>query len=133
MTDPDYTALAEELDLSPEGRERLERLGGAEPTPDETQPAPDAESAAKAILWALSLACGVAGCLAYGAPAIFYVWPLGLGGASLALAIVAYQAEGEGPWFAGIALIAGLVSLSFGITGYNDIEEARREFERLLR
>jgi hypothetical protein len=88
-------------------------------------PSPNFEPMTKAILWAMSLASGVAGVLGWAAPVIAFYWPLGLGGASLAFAIAARELRGRTPWYGVIALITALVAVGIGIVGYFDIEDAR--------
>lgn len=92
-------------------------------------PSHDFEPMTKTILWAMSLATGVAGCLAWGAPVLAYYWPLGLGGASIALAIAAWELRGKVPWYGAIAVIAALVAIAIGISGYGDVEDARRALD----
>jgi uncharacterized protein DUF2510 len=94
-------------------------------------PAVDLEPLAKTILWAMSLGFGIAGILAWDAPVLAYFWPLGFGGASVALAVAAHRLKGETPWFATIALIAGLVAIGLGIAGYSEVQDARSAFDEL--
>jgi hypothetical protein len=88
-------------------------------------PPADGGESRQTLIWALALAFGVAGALAWDAPAIAYFWPLGLGGAGLALSIVAYSKDKERPWFANIAIVASLIAIAIGIAGHSQIEDAR--------
>jgi hypothetical protein len=83
------------------------------------------ENSTPVLLWGLSLAFGVAGALAWDAPAIAYFWPLGLGGAGIALAIVGYSKGSEVPWFAVVAVIASIVAILLGVSGHSQLEDAR--------
>lgn len=79
------------------------------------------------LIWAMSLACGVAGALGWDAPVLAYYWPLGLGGAGLALAIPAYLTGSKVPWFAAVAIIASVVAVVVGLNGHSDIEHVRNQ------
>jgi hypothetical protein len=85
----------------------------------------------KTVIWALALACGVAGALGWDAPVIAYYWPFALGGAGVALSIVASRLEGDTPWWAIIAVIASVIALLIGIDGHNQINEARDSLREL--
>jgi Protein of unknown function (DUF2510) len=89
------------------------------------------ENSTPALIWGLSLAFGVAGALAWDAPAIAYFWPLGLGGAGMALAIVGYSKGSEVPWFAVIAVIASIVAILLGVSGHSQLEDARNSLNEL--
>jgi hypothetical protein len=92
-------------------------------------PGQDFEPAIKTVLWAMSLALGVAGVLGWGVPVLAFYWPLGLGGAGLAVAAATRGLRGKTPWYAIIALIAALVAVGIGIAGYSEIEDARNALD----
>jgi Protein of unknown function (DUF2510) len=91
----------------------------------------DGPSPNRELVWALSLAFGVAAALAWDAPVIAYYWPLGLGGAGLALAVVAYTQDKRMPWFAVIAVVASLIGIALGVAGHAQVEDARESLEFL--
>jgi len=87
------------------------------------------------LLWALSLACGLAGgaCSVVGVPLILYALPLGLGAAGLGLALLARFSPGEGqPGWAALAVIASVAALATGISSYNEYKENVSEINQAL-
>jgi Protein of unknown function (DUF2510) len=93
-------------------------------------PAED-ENGATTAVWALALACGVAGALAWDAPAIAYFWPLGFGGAGLSAALVARRMKGDTPWWAIVAVIASIVGLVVGGSGHQQLDDVRGQLNNL--
>lgn len=108
--------------------ETLRKVGQPESPPPPIQVG---EEAATVILWAFAFAFGVAGVLAWKAPAIVFFWPLGLGGAGAALILVA-RTLGDAPQWATLAVIAVVGSLIIGVLGLLTIEDARRDLNSLL-
>jgi Protein of unknown function (DUF2510) len=93
-------------------------------------PAVKATELAAMIIWALSLGFGVAGVLAWDAPALAYYWPLGFGGAGVALALIGYATNrSEVPLWALIALLASIGSIAIGVAGHSQLEDARTELD----
>jgi hypothetical protein len=83
----------------------------------------------KTIMWALALAFGVAGVLAWDAPVIAYYWPMGLGGAGVAVSLAARQIQGKTPWWAMIAVVASVAALAIGVQGQSDLNDSRSNLE----
>lgn len=123
-------------------------LGGE--APDRVQPAPAGEERKPAgaapghaspdgtgaanlseVLWALSLAFGVAGglCAAFGYPLMLYVIPLSFGGAGLVLAFVARIAPGRArPGWAILAVIGAVIALASGIDSRDEFKDSTESF-----
>jgi sterol desaturase/sphingolipid hydroxylase (fatty acid hydroxylase superfamily) len=121
--DPEHAAIIERLGLpadDPAIQADLQQLA-RRPAP----PSSDIEPMFKTLLWALSLAAGTAGALAWAAPVVAFFWPLGFGGASIALAMAAWELRGPTPWYGWVAVVAGLFALAIGIVGYLEIEDVR--------
>ena len=79
------------------------------------------------VLWGLALGFGVAGGLpaAIGIPVLAYYFPLGLGGAGLAIAIAAAMSgKGDTPWWAFVAVIASIYAIAQGGSGYDEFSSA---------
>jgi hypothetical protein len=89
------------------------------------------EAAMNNIIWAISLAFGVAGVLAWEAPVVDYFWPLGLGGAGLSCAIVAYRKDQRTPWFGTVAVIASVIGIIMGIHGVSQLNDVRDSLSML--
>jgi hypothetical protein len=99
---------------------------------EQRAPAPvNVENIVATAVWALALACGVAGVLAWQAPAIVFFWPLGLGGAGASLILVA-RTLGEPPQWSLLASLAVVGSLILGGLGLLAIEDARSDLTNLL-
>jgi len=117
MNDSRRTAQLLGLDPDdPEIRRNIEALSAP------TQEPPQAENSI--VLWALALAFGAAGAVAWKAPVIAFFWPLGMGVASLTLALVA-KPLGRPPSWAIIAVLLGFVAVGLGLAGMVALDDAR--------
>ena len=80
------------------------------------------------VLWGLSLACGLAGGVpaAVGMPVLAFYFPLGFGAAAIGLAIAAGTSprKGSAPWWAAVAVLAGIVAILAGMDGYDQFSAA---------
>jgi hypothetical protein len=93
------------------------------------EPPARVETDAKTILWGLALALGVAGVLGWDAPVIAYYWPMGLGGAGIAVSLVARQLRGKTPGWAILAVLASVAALVIGLQGQSDLNDSRSNLE----
>jgi len=99
----------------------------------EIEPSVREQTDTKTILWALALALGVAGVLAWDAPVIAYYWPMGLGGAGVAVSLAARQLQGKTPWWAIIAVLTSVAALVIGVQGQSDLNDSRSSLEDVSR
>jgi hypothetical protein len=109
------------------------RFWDGEAWTDQRAPLPkelDSDDVTTAV-WALSLACGVAGALAWDAPVLAFYWPLGLGAAGIATALVARRMAGPTPWWAVIAVIASIIAVIIGGDGRQQLDDARNQLNSL--
>jgi hypothetical protein len=89
----------------------------------------DQPSTTTDLLFALSLALGVAGSLALLDlfPPLLWIWPMGLGAAAAVLAVIGWMRQSPTPWWSVFAIIASVVSLYAGYLAYSDFEDAANQ------
>jgi hypothetical protein len=97
---------------------------------------PEPAAAHRTLLWAISLAFGVAGGVvgALSIPVLAFYWPLGFGAAGLATAIAALTVKGPpSPWYAIIAVIGSVAALGLGISAYNEFQDVQNDLADVRR
>ncbi len=60
-----------------------------------------------------------------------FIIPLGFGVAGVALAVAAYTAPGDTPWWLGVALLASIGGIVVGLDGYDQFSKASEGLEDL--